>query len=87
MAFHSHYARDLTALRAQLDHLDRVQTNSIGCSESNWSELVEGLKRLAPQMRSLYIICYRTHHISHSAPILLPASLLPDTHLAYRTWS
>ena len=75
MSFHSHYARDLTALRAQLDHLDRVQTYSIGCSESNWSELVEGLKRPAPQMRSLYIICYRTHYTSNSAPILLPASL------------
>ena len=75
LSFHSQYARNMTVLRAQLDYLDRVQTYSIGCSESNWSELVEGLKRPAPQIRSLYIICYRTHYTANSAPILLPASL------------
>ena len=75
LSFHSHYARDMTALRAQLNHLDRVKAYSIGCSESNWGELVEGLKRPAPQLRSLYIICYHTLCTSNSAPTLLPASL------------
>ncbi|KIM34916.1 hypothetical protein M413DRAFT_433874 [Hebeloma cylindrosporum] len=78
LSFHSHYARNMTALRAQLEHLHRVQTYSIGCCESNWGELTEGLKRPAPQIRSLYIICYRTDYASNSAPILLPASLFAN---------